>query len=652
MTGLKSGRRFAMMLSMSRPTILTTTLAGLFTMAIAPLSGEDLHGTITRSVTPALLVREIPNPTRAALDWAAWQNNPLLAMPDGGKLEGQNASPSLDEAGRFEDAIAPETATDVLPHDLPMPVVWDPFVEWLQRQDADVAAPFLDAAYLVSREKWGLRTVTQRIALLYFDGSGLAWIRVDFDPRLETAAGLSDSNGDGAAEFYAQLAADTGSAALLFERYMSEILDARALDIYFNELAAAWYDNHYVFARDPAGFTPFPGPTAGLAQGDAEALSALSWNAPSAVIERPAETDEGRATAGRYLVVFRAGTTTARKGDGAGFFSPPQRLPAQSRISHVLRVSDRKEPGLTAFSEALAAVLQSTTEDDRIVPGREPGVLFLRRGLEYLAAQDLAVQETPPVPVLVDFAAQLKERNIQFVFMPIPVKAAVYPDWFAEPPTDPAPNTAGRMAFEELRVAGVEVLDPAPVLRAARSANSEQLLYLRTDTHWTPAGAMLAADWLAKELARLGLERGSNEYTTAAQEIVFKGNLARMLPEDEQARMPPERHTAVQVLEENGQPFSDRDPEAQVIVLGDSYLTIYQREQCGAAGFAAHLAKALGQPVDLIANQGGGPQTRIDFARRIAASSDYLAGKRFVVLAMSERDLYRPFGGWKMVQLP
>jgi alginate O-acetyltransferase complex protein AlgJ len=297
----------------------------------------------------------------------------------------------------------------------------------------------------------------------------------------------------------------------------------------------------------------------------------------------------------------------------------------------------------------LQALLYSDDATPRVVRGREPGVLFLRRALEYLAADDLQNQETDPVPVLIDFAQQLKARGISFVFLPIPVKAAIYPDWMADVPPSTIVNLAGQAAFERLRDAGVTVLDPAPMLREFRRQHPEQLLYMRTDTHWTPHGAALVAQWLAAELMKMGVKNGAAVFRAREQEITFTGNLARMLDESERQKYPLEKFAAHQVLGADAQPLPDAVPEAPILVLGDSYTTIFQREQCGAAGFVAHLAAQLSQPIDLIAAQGGGPQTRLDLARR---GRDYLASKKVVILAMSERDLFKSFGGWKKVPLP
>ncbi len=73
-----------------------------------------------------------------------------------------------------------------------------------------------------------------------------------------------------------------------------------------------------------------------------------------------------------------------------------------------------------------------------------------------------------------------------------------------------------------------------------------------------------------------------------------------------------------QVLTADGKPYDD-DPESPVVVLGDSFTGVYQLTDCEHAGLSAHLARALGHPVDLVMSYGGGPNVRHKLMRRGAA---------------------------------
>ena len=71
------------------------------------------------------------------------------------------------------------------------------------------------------------------------------------------------------------------------------------------------------------------------------------------------------------------------------------------------------------------------------------------------------------------------------------------------------------------------------------------------------------------------------------------GDLIQMLQVPRLEReIAPESITCGQVVQPgSGKPYADV-PGSRVLVLGDSFLRIYERDEPGAAGFIAHLAKA------------------------------------------------------------
>jgi len=80
-------------------------------------------------------------------------------------------------------------------------------------------------------------------------------------------------------------------------------------------------------------------------------------------------------------------------------------------------------------------------------------------------------------------------------------------------------------------------------------------------------------------------------------------------------------------------------PDAEVLLLGDSFTNIFTVEKMGwgsAAGLAPQLALRLGRDLDVIAMNGGGAsQVRQELAQRPAP----LAGKKVLIWAFSARDL-------------
>ena len=86
------------------------------------------------------------------------------------------------------------------------------------------------------------------------------------------------------------------------------------------------------------------------------------------------------------------------------------------------------------------------------------------------------------------------------------------------------------------------------------------------------------------------------------------------------------------------------NPDSPVVVLGDSYTGVYELIDCQHAGVSAHLARALGRPVDLVMSYGGGPNVRQTLMR---AGPEVLGKKRLVIWMMTARDLNDFQDGWE-----
>jgi hypothetical protein len=96
------------------------------------------------------------------------------------------------------------------------------------------------------------------------------------------------------------------------------------------------------------------------------------------------------------------------------------------------------------------------------------------------------------------------------------------------------------------------------------------------------------------------------------------------------------------------EPYRD-DGSSEILVLGDSFLRIYETDEPGAGGFIAHLARELRQPVTSIVNDGGASTlVRQELSRRPA----YLANKKVVIWEFVERDIRLGVEGWQRVPLP
>jgi hypothetical protein len=294
---------------------------------------------------------------------------------------------------------------------------------------------------------------------------------------------------------------------------------------------------------------------------------------------------------------------------------------------------------------------------EKAVVGRD-GWFFYKPGLNDMLARPAT--EPPngtndPIAAIVHFRDQLAARGIQLVVMPVPNKDSVYPDRLtarAEPLHSLlAPRT--REFLRKLRAAQVEVVDLFEEFeRMRRQASDSQVpLYLAQDTHWTPAGVDLAAKAAARRLKELGwIGPGEVEYREQPAPVQRLGDIVRMLqvPLIERRVAPETVHCMQVVRRDNGELYKD-GAEAQLLVIGDSFLRIYQHDEPRAAGFIAHLAKELRQPMMALVNDGGGSTL---VRQELRARSVFLKNKKVVLWEFVERDLGLGTEGWKLVSLP
>ena len=128
------------------------------------------------------------------------------------------------------------------------------------------------------------------------------------------------------------------------------------------------------------------------------------------------------------------------------------------------------------------------------------------------------------------------------------------------------------------------------------------------------------------------------------------GDIIRMLqvPQIEQDIAPEDIPCRQIVRHDNQTPYHD-DPDGEILVLGDSFLRIYEQDEPQSAGFLAHLACELRQPLASIVNDGGASTlVRQELHRR----PRLLANKKLVIWEFVERDIRFGAEGWQLVPLP
>ncbi|MCI0537261.1 MAG: hypothetical protein L0Z50_18765 [Verrucomicrobiales bacterium] len=294
---------------------------------------------------------------------------------------------------------------------------------------------------------------------------------------------------------------------------------------------------------------------------------------------------------------------------------------------------------------------------EKVLVGRG-GWLFYRPGYNDMLARGTSTVHTTNdvVAAIVAWRDALAARGLQLLVVPVPNKESIYPDQLTRrvAPGQTVMSATTRGLLARLKSVNVECMDFFALFAEARTnpaAVGAAQLYLAQDSHWSPAGVKLAAQAVAGRLIDRGwAEPGTTEYRERAASVERLGDVLQMLQSPAvERRATPEKVPCIQVLRaDTGQPYQD-DASSEVLVLGDSFLRIYQQDEPGSAGFMAHLAKELKQPLTSLVSDGGASTlVRQELFRRPAL----LRNKRVVVWEFIERDIRLGTEGWQHVPLP
>lgn len=121
-------------------------------------------------------------------------------------------------------------------------------------------------------------------------------------------------------------------------------------------------------------------------------------------------------------------------------------------------------------------------------------------------------------------ARQFSAANIQLLPVLLPAKSEIYSEQLVQV----NPQLQARLydqALQGLASRGVAVADLRPLLwRAAK----QQEVFLKTDTHWTPFGALRVAQWTAQQLGQEG--DGQRFSTEPGEAKPYRGDLLNYIP--------------------------------------------------------------------------------------------------------------------------
>ena len=323
-----------------------------------------------------------------------------------------------------------------------------------------------------------------------------------------------------------------------------------------------------------------------------------------------------------------------------------------STASNVLGVP----PELTGKQQKLAAEFAAKFEalekqNAHAISGSD-GWLFLAADLRFLSVGrfwgDVAPkvsraqkpEQADPLPAILDFRDQLKQRGIELLLVPVPPKPAIYADKILpdiNPSTDnPAPYL--HQFYEELRSRGVEVLDLEPLFLERREGKHGPV-FCRTDTHWSGAGCVLAGRAIAERIRHtISLAPGANQYIAEWKPIDIKGDLVGLLPADIPKPGSEPLDVRTVVVKSTGKGVQ-ADPNSPVLLLGDSHTLVYHEFHAEGAGLIDQMADNFGFAPDLIGTRGSGATAvRTGLYRRSHRDPEYLAKKKMIIWCFAARE--------------
>jgi len=295
---------------------------------------------------------------------------------------------------------------------------------------------------------------------------------------------------------------------------------------------------------------------------------------------------------------------------------------------------------------------------DKAIMGRD-GWLFYKPSVQYLTQRwqgpvGSADGKSDCFCAILSFRDQLKERGIQLLVVSVPNKASIYPQklaWRTSRIKQPV-NPYTLEIISKLEKAGVEVVNLFEVFSQTLGIeHQESMYYLPQDTHWSPHGMRTAAKAVARRILDLGWAgKGAVEYDLKPVTIERYGDVLRMIqvPQIKRCFAPQQVHCTQVIDAGDGRLYQD-EPNSEILVLGDSFLRIYEQDEPGSAGFIAHLARELGLPLASIVNDGGASTlVRQQLSRR----PGLLSSKKLVIWEFVERDIRFGTEGWQQIPLP
>ena len=237
--------------------------------------------------------------------------------------------------------------------------------------------------------------------------------------------------------------------------------------------------------------------------------------------------------------------------------------------------------------------------------------------------------------------AEFERRGVTLVLALLPAKARLYPEHLDDERPVLTQQSLYPKVLDMMRQAGLSGPDLLPALQQAKA---QEPVFLRTDSHWTPFGAEVAARSLAEHLARQGIwQHGDQTFVTeAVASREHKGDLLSFLPlepyfadlQPPAERLRPRLTRAAEGQEASAEDELFVDALPSIALVGTSYSANPDWN------FAGALKQALGSDLLNYAEEGKGPL--VPMLNLLQQGDKELAGLRLVIWEFPERYLMLP----------
>ena len=585
-------------------------------------------------------VRVVDKPTLAALDFAAYYDNPIrLAGKDekpenykgvmaGAKLA-EYPFPMLDSVSESEPAIVAGR----------QPLAWEPLSKILYAQTGDDSLAM--ALNAVEAVKWGepevfraFQTVSRLWGVPMSDGSVEWWAEVTPAPWTGRAA------------FYGKLKfASHGETAEVLNYYITAEMNLDDAMNWARTLSSYWYPT---LNTDLEQHTPGAlwGPTndSPFAVMRGNPMGKPMWVAfvvPAFVLTeeqlRAKAVADSLAAAGEVIPVERHLDTTSNV-----------RLQTLASMQDACPETDATRKFRAELEKKLAKLPKEQNAWSNAGSKPEENFLWFRRNANYLVAGDIASQDSlhNPLPRMVELKQYLDSLGIQLLVIPVPVKEEVYADKLIPgTPADACVNVNGQKFIRQMLEAGIDVMDLYPALKAARAGDEPpHFSYQRYDTHWALPGMLAAMEQIATRVTQYSwyAESGAQPGSLAMKDTVVlrEGDLVAHLPDAEKAKYTADTLAGMKIYK--GENAYKGGKNAPILLMGDSFTGVFESVDQKSGGPGSLLAYATGLDVQVLTSWGGGPGV---YHRMMKMKKD-MQSKRLVVYMMTARDFWQSPMEW------